>query len=348
MPKPVENWKRLHTDAAFRERMKKRSQIIAGVRNFFADRDFLEVETPTVVSVPGTEPHLDPFITDVFDYEGRKHEAHLITSPEYAMKKLLAGGLPRIFEIARCYRNGEPWDGSHNPEFSMLEWYRADADYTDIMADIEQMVSEVAARITGSRTINYGGRRIDLSAPWPRMTVKEAMATYAGIDLDRAIDDEAWFRQEVENKGCPTGADDTFDDLFFRIFLRDVEPKLGVDKPVILCEYPRSMAALARMKEGDQRYAERFEAYCGGMELANAFSELNDGAEQRRRLDDDLLLREQLGKHTYSVDEQFLEAVGQMPKAGGIALGIDRLVMLLTDASTIRDVLFFPAGDLFE
>ncbi len=342
------NWKRLQTDTVFADRMKKRSRIVSSVRSFFAGRDFLEVETPTVVSVPGTEPHLDPFRTEVSDYAGKKFGSYLITSPEYAMKKLLAGGLPRIFEIARCYRNGEPWDGSHNPEFSMLEWYRADADYADIMADMEQMVSEVAEKVTGSKVISYKDRSIDLAAPWQRMTVKEAMSTYAGIDLDRAIDDEAWFRQEVEKKGCPSGADDTFDDLFFRIFLRDVEPKLGIDRPLILHEYPRSMAALARLKEGDTRYAERFEAYCGGMELANAFSELNDTAEQRRRLDEERMLRDRLGKHVYGLDEQFLEAVGQMPKSAGIALGIDRLVMLLTNASAIRDVLFFPAGDLFE
>lgn len=342
------NWKRLKTDATFAQRMKKRSQIVSAVRGFFVSHDFLEVETPTVTALPGMEPHLDPFRTTVADYAGKPYDAYLITSPEYAMKKLLAGGLPRIFEIARCYRNGEPWDGSHNPEFSMLEWYRAEADYTDIMADMEQMVSEVAERVTGAKTIEYQGRSIDLSAPWPRMTVKEAMATHADIDLDHAIDDEAWFRREIENKGCPTGANDTFDDLFFRIFLRDVEPKLGIDRPLILCEYPRSMAALARMKPGDTRYAERFEAYCGGMELANAFSELNDEPEQRRRLDEERVLRQQLGKHVYGLDEQFLEAVGQMPKSAGIALGIDRLVMLLTNASAIRDVLFFPAGDLFE
>jgi lysyl-tRNA synthetase class 2 len=349
------NWKRLKTEAGFRARMEKRAEIVGAVREFFRARDFLEVETPTVVALPGMEPHLDPFRTEMVEMNGAVHQSYLITSPEYAMKKLLAGGLPRIFEITRCYRNGEPWDGSHNPEFGMIEWYRADADYTAIMKDMEEMVADVAQKVTGSMRIVYQGMKIDLTPPWPRMTVAEAMKKFAGIDVAKGIDDLAWFRSEVEAKGCPTGADDTFDDMFFRIFLRDVEPKLGSDdadtngviRPLILCEYPRSMAALARLKPEDARFAERFEAYCGGMELANAFSELNDAVEQRRRLDEERTLRATLGRHVYGLDEQFIEAVGQMPKCAGIALGIDRLVMLLTDASSIRDVLFFPASDIF-
>jgi lysyl-tRNA synthetase class 2 len=231
----------------------------------------------------------------------------------------------------------------------MIEWYRAEADYTDIMRDMEEMVAEVARRVTGSTRITYQGREIELAAPWTRITVAEAMQQYAGIDLARGIDDVEWFRAEIESKDCPTAPTDTFDDLFFRIFLRDVEPKLaGGVRPVILYEYPRSMAALARLKPEDGRFAERFESYAGGMELANAFSELNDAAEQRARLEEERQYREKLGKHGYGLDEQFLEAVGQMPKSAGIALGIDRLVMLLTDASSIKDVLFFPASDLFK
>jgi lysyl-tRNA synthetase class 2 len=342
------NWKRLKTDAAYRGRMLARTKILAEIRGFFASRGFLEVETPTLVALPGMEPHLDPFVSRLVRHDGAVFEGHLITSPEYAMKKLLAGGAERIFEIAKCFRNGEPWDGSHNPEFTMIEWYRANADYLSLMADTEELAASVAAAVTGSPRIRFGGRDIDLTPPWTRMSVKEAMAKYAGIDLDRAIDDPAWFRDEAAAKGCTLTAEDSWDDVFFKIFLRDVEPKLGVDRPLILHEYPRSMAALARMKPGDSRYAERFEAYCGGLELANAFSELNDAAEQRRRLEEERDLREKMGRHGYGIDEAFLEAVGQMPPSAGIALGVDRLVMLVTDAPTIRDVLFFPAGDLFN
>ncbi len=350
------NWKRLKTDAAYRVRMETRAKILAEIRGFFSSRGFLEVETPTLVALPGMEPHLDPFVTRLARHDGASFEGYLITSPEYAMKKLLGGGVERVFEIAKCFRNGEPWDGSHNPEFTMIEWYRANADYGAMMADTEEMCAAVATAVTGSPRIRFGGRVVDLTPPWPRLTVKDAMAEHAGIDLDRAIDDPEWFRREAEAKGCVVSADDTWDDVFFKIFLRDVEPKLGTSprdgsasiRPLILHEYPRSMAALARLKPGDYRYAERFEAYCGGLELANAFSELNDAAEQRRRLEEERDLREKLGRHGYGIDEAFLEAVAQMPPSAGIALGVDRLVMLLTDAPTIRDVLFFPAGDLFK
>lgn len=348
MTEKIQNWKRLRYDAAFRARMRKRAEIVAAVRVFFRSEDFLEVETPAVVALPGMEPHLDPFRTAVRTVDGKTYAAALITSPEYAMKKLLAGGLPRIFEIARAYRNGEPWNGAHNPEFTMIEWYRSDADYTAIMADMEKMVASAAKAVTGSERVTYQGKEIDLAPPWPRLTVADAFDRYAGIDLGPGIDDPERFRNAVEAKGCPLAPQDDFDDAFFKIFLRDIEPKLGADKPLILYEYPRSMAALARLKPSDRRYAERFEAYCGGMELANAFSELNDAAEQRCRLEGERALRAALGRRAYGLDEQFLEAVGVMPESAGIALGIDRLVMLLTDAPVIRDVLFFPAGDLFN
>jgi lysyl-tRNA synthetase class 2 len=328
--------------------MEKRAAVIAGVRAFFGARGFTEAETPTVVAHPGMEPHLEPFSTLLKREDGATFAAHLITSPEYSLKKLLAAGLPRTYDIVRCYRNGEPWDGAHNPEFTMIEWYRADADYTAIMKDTEELVAELATKLHGRPAIPYQGRTIDVSAPWERMTVTEAMERHAGIDLAAGIDDPEAFRRAIEDKGCPTGPKDTFDDLFFRIFLRDVEPKLGVDRPVILHEYPRSMAALARLKPGDARFAERFEAYCGGMELCNAFSELNDAEEQRARLEEERAYRASLGRPAFPLDEDFLEAVGMMPPAAGIALGIDRLVMLLTDAPSIRDVLFFPAGDLFK
>ena len=363
--------------------MEKRSAIIAAVRGFFVADGFLEVETPTVVPVPGMEPHLDPFQTEIRRHDGAKFTAHLIASPEYSMKKLLAGGLTKIFELARAYRNSEPWDGSHNAEFTMLEWYRADASYEAIMADTERMVAGVAKDINGTEQVTYQGQNIDLSAPWPRMSVVEAFQKYAGIDLGAGIDDPAKFRRDVEAKGVTLTANDTWDDAFFKIFLRDIEPKLGMSeglegdssksasaldlmrslsllvespsqplrptlRPVILYEYPRSMAALARLKAGDTRFAERFEAYVGGMELANAFSELNDAAEQRRRLEEERAQRNRLGALDYGLDEQFLEAVSLMPPSAGIALGIDRLVMLFTDSIAIKDVLFFPSSDLFE
>lgn len=342
------NWKRLASDETLRKRLEARSEIVFGIREFFRERGFLEVETPTVVAVPGMEPNLEPFRTEVVRNDGKRFAAHLITSPEYSCKKLLAAGFRKIFEITRCYRNGEPWDGGHNPEFTMIEWYRAGEDYTAIMADTENLVEDLARRIRGGTEIAYQGRKIDVAAPWDRLTVAEAFGRYAGVDLPAMIDDPERFRSELSAKGIETGAEEPFEDMFFRLFLRDIEPKLGTGKPVILYEYPRQMAALSRLKRGDGRFAERFEAYACGLELCNAFSELTDAPEQGKRLEEESAERTRIGKHTYPIDRQFLEAVGMMPEAAGIALGVDRLVMLLTDAPTIRDVLFFPAEDIFS
>ena len=179
----MQNWERLKTDSTYRARMEKRAVIVTAVRGFFRSEGFLECETPTVVAVPGMEPYLDPFQTSVTRVDRKTFPAHLITSPEYAMKKLLAGGLEKIFEITRAYRNGEPWDGGHNPEFTMIEWYRANADYTAIMSDTERMVSAVARIVTGSERIQYQGREIDLASPWERMTVAEAFERCVGLDL---------------------------------------------------------------------------------------------------------------------------------------------------------------------
>jgi len=342
------NWKRCRFNNALRSRLEKRSEIVFGIREFFRGRGFLEVETPTVVALPGMEPNLEPFRTEVTRNDGARFAAHLITSPEYACKKLLASGFKRIFEITRCYRNGEPWDGGHNPEFTMIEWYRAGADYTAIMADTEELVADLARRFRGGTEITYQGKQIDVAAPWERLTVAEAFDRFTGIDLPAMIDDPERFRQALAERGLEAGDGDTFDDMFFRVFLRDIEPKLGAERPVILYEYPRQMAALARMKAADPRFAERFEAYVCGLELCNAFSELTDAAEQVRRLEEEAAERARLGRHEYPIDRQFIEAVGMMPEAAGIALGVDRLVMLLTDAPTIKDVLFFPATDIFN
>lgn len=326
--------------------METRSAIIAAVREFFVLSGFLEVETPIMAAKPGMEPYLDPFRTELLRHDGAKFQGYLMTSPEYAMKKLLAGGLEKIFEITKVFRNGEPWNGSHNPEFTMIEWYRANVDYREIMNDTEELVNFCAEKVLELQSGKVA--EIDFQVPWERLTVAAAFERYCGIDLGKGIDDVAWFREAVRAKGVQVSDDEAFDDVFFKIFLRDIEPKLGQDKPVILCEYPRSMAALARIKADDPRYAERFEAYAGGMELCNAFTELTDPVEQRARLEEERQLRQKLGVHDYGLDEQFIEAVGQMPPAAGIALGLDRLVMLLTGSTSINDVLYFPAGDLFN
>jgi elongation factor P--(R)-beta-lysine ligase len=343
----MSRWQDLKNDPKLRERLALRERIIAALRCFFVERGFTEVETPTVVASPGMEPNLAPFETRVTTNDGRAFAAGLITSPEYAMKKLLAAGYERIFEIARVYRNGEPVGGMHNPEFTMVEWYRANADYEAIMRDTEEMVVEVAKAVLGTTTVPFRGRTVDLAAPWERMSVAEAFREHADMDLAAGIDDPAAFVAKAAAKGAANG-DETFEDTFFKVFLRDVEPKLGQDRPVILYDYPASMAALSVTKASDPRFAERFEAYVAGIELCNAFTELTDPVEQHRRLLEEQEQRRKEGKTVFPVDEDFLAALAAMPPSAGIALGVDRLVVLLTDASDLRDVLYFPAEDIFS
>jgi len=328
--------------------MEQRSEIVFGIRNFFRGRGFFEAETPVMVASPDMEPHLSPFATELQRNDGQSLAAHLITSPEYSLKKLLAGGYEKVFELARCFRNGEPWNSQHNPEFTMLEWYRSGADYTDIMRDTEELTAELCEQVNGSTRIEYDGRQFDLAAPWQRLSVGEAFDRHTGLDLAAGIDDPERFIALARDKGYNLSDDENFDDTFYKIFLSDIEPQLGQQEPVILYDFPRSMAALARLKPTDHRFAERFEVYVRGIELCNAFSELTDPAEQEKRFLAEQAERQKLGLPTFPLDKQLLTALQDIDQAAGIALGVDRLVMLLTDAPSIENVLFFPAKDIFS
>lgn len=340
-------WKKLKTDSRLRENLAKRAKIVAAIRVFFDARGYLEVDTPLIVAKPGMEPHLDPFETTVADPFGHRYQAFLITSPEYAMKKLLAAGFTKIYQLGKCFRNGEAFEGRHNPEFTMLEWYQTGTDYAGIMDETEALVKDVAQKTLGTAVIAWKGARIDFGQPWERLTVKAAMRKYAEIDLDVALDDKKILLDAATKLGHTLPADSSWDDAFFSVFLNAVEPKLGAERPTFLYEYPVSMAALSKTSARDPRYAERFELYVGGLELANAFTELTDAKEQRKRLEEEHALRLKLGRTDYGLDEDFLSALEEMPASGGIALGVDRLVMLLLGEEDIRRVLAFPAGAMF-
>jgi elongation factor P--(R)-beta-lysine ligase len=330
-----------------REAARARAKLSAVVRAFFAERGYDEVETPCLVPAPGMEPHIDAFGAS-FTPEGggAARPLWLHTSPEYAMKRLLAEGFPRIFQLARVFRNGEV-SAAHNPEFTMLEFYRAEADYDAIMQDLESLVDRAARALAGDTRVRRGGRELDLAAPFERLTVADAFARHVGIDLLACDGDAGRLRDALAGAGATGGrADDSFDDLFFRAFLERVEPALdATGRAVYVIDWPAPMAALSRLKPSDPRVAERFELYAGGLELANGFSELTDAAEQRRRLDEERSLRAKLGRSVYPLDERFLGAVGRMPRAAGVAVGFDRLLMLLAGAEGIDDVLLFPAKD---
>lgn len=328
---------------------RSRMKLHAAVRAFFGMRGFEEVETPCMVAAPAMEPHIRAFETPfVPEQGGTARTLWLRSSPEYAMKRLLAEGFPRIFELARVFRNGE-LSSTHNPEFTLLEFYRAGTDYRGIMSDLEDLVAHSARAMTGDTRIRGGDGEIDLATPFERLTVSSAFRTHAGIDLQACAGDVELLRTAMVAQGIDGGhPGDSYDDLFFRVFLDRIEPALGQRRPVFLIDWPAPMAALAKLSSADRSLAERFELYAGGFELANGYSELTDPAEQRQRLEAERSLREKLGRPVYPIDERFLEALPNMPEAGGVAVGLDRLLMLLIGAERIEDVLLFPAGEFFE
>ncbi len=329
-------WQDIKNDPKLKANLETRARILKAVRAFFDARGYHEMETPLMVARPGMEPHLDPFETELRTPAGEKNRVFLITSPEYSLKKLLAAGFTKIYQLGKCFRNGEDSGGRHNPEFTMLEWYRIGTDYRGIMDETEELIRFVAKESVGK----------EIAAGWERLSVKEAMMRHADIDLDAALTNKGILLGKAAELGHPLHVGTSWDDVFFTIFLNAVEPKLGIERPCFLYDYPVSMAALSKPAK-DPRYAERFELYMGGLELANAFSELTDAAEQRRRLEEERELRKKLGKNDYGLDEEFLAALESMPEAGGISIGIDRLVMILLGETDIRRVLAFPTASLY-
>jgi lysyl-tRNA synthetase class 2 len=314
-----------------------RARILAAIRAFFAERGFVEVDTPALQQSPGIEPHLRAFETRLDPPDGGTLYLH--TSPEFAMKKLLAAGMERIFQLAHVFRNGDR--GSlHHPEFMMLEWYRAGASYRDLMADCEALL-RAALEAAGAARFRWRGAEADPSAPWHYLSVAGAFSKLCGIDLMATCPENfSALADAARGIGMSPHDGDTWEDLFFRIFLEKIEPRLGIGAPTVLYDYPVSMAALARPKPDDPRVAERFELYVCGLELANAFGELTDPVEQRRRFE----AAQARQSEPYPIDEDFLAALSDMPASAGIALGIDRLVMLACDAERIEDVLWLPVA----
>jgi lysyl-tRNA synthetase class 2 len=302
-----------------------RERVEDGVRAFFRARGFREVRTPALVPCPGMEPHLQPFRVGSAGW--------LHTSPEFAMKALLVGGLERIFQLAPVYRD-EPSAPTHRREFTMLEWYRAWAGLAEILEDTERLVAALAEAVHGAPRIPWQGRTIDVAPPWPRLAVRALFVEHAGVDLVR--DD---LGAACDRLGLTRAADDSWDDLYFRIWLANIEPRLPAERAVFVTGYPASQAALAVVETADDgsRWARRFEAYAGGLELGNAFEELTDPVEQRRRFEADQALRVRLtGEAGPPLPEAFLAALEEgMPPAGGIAVGVDRLAMLLADEPDI-------------
>ncbi|CAN7321350.1 EF-P lysine aminoacylase EpmA [Bosea sp. LjRoot90] len=336
----------IHADR--RPALLARGRIKTALRRWLEARDFLEVEAAILQLSPGNETHLHGFATTLVDDGGARHPYYLHTSPEFAAKKLLAAGEPRIFDFARVFRNRER-TALHHPEFTMLEWYRAGEDYEALMDDCAALLAE-AARAAGASVLRWRGAEADPFAAPERLTVQDAFRRHAGIDLKRTIAADLYLDRpalaaDAAEVGIRLAEDDSWSDIFSRILSEKVEPELGRGRATILCEYPISEAALARPKPGDPRVAERFELYACGVELANAFGELTDPDEQRRRFEADMDEKQRIYGERYPIDEDFLTALSLMPQASGIALGFDRLVMLATGARRIEDVLWTPVAE---
>jgi elongation factor P--(R)-beta-lysine ligase len=311
-----------------------RNRIQSALRRFFDERSFVEVDTAALQVSPGNEAHLHAFATEALGLDGSVQPLYLHTSPEFACKKLIAAGERRIACFAHVYRNRERGP-LHHPEFTMLEWYRAYAGYETIMDDCAALLAAC-----GAPELRWQDRSCDPTAPPERLTVAEAFERHAGVDLFATIGNAA---ELSRLSGVAMHEGDGWDDVFFRIMFDRIEPRLGIGRPTILCEYPISMAALARAKPDDPRVAERFELYACGVELANAFGELTDPAIQRARLQADMDEKQRRYGVRWPVDEDFLAALEHgLPDCAGIALGFDRLVMLATGADHIEDVLWLP------
>ena len=340
-------WWRPDIHADRRPFLLARGRIVRAIRRWFEDRDFLEVEAAALQVSPGNEAHLHAFATEIIAPDGSAGRLYLHTSPEFACKKLLAAGERRIFDLARVWRNRER-GALHHPEFTLLEWYRAEEPYETLMADCAALLA-LAAETAGAQAFEFRGRRCDPFADPERITVAEAFARFAGVDLLASVaacgkTDRDALASAARQAGVRVADDDAWADVFSRVLVEKIEPNLGQGRPSILCEYPTAEAALARPKLADPRVAERFELYACGVELANAFGELTDAAEQRRRFEAEMAEKARLYGEAYPIDEDFLAALDQMPEASGAALGLDRLVMLAAGAQRIEQVIWTPVA----
>jgi lysyl-tRNA synthetase class 2 len=291
-----------------------RARILQGIRQFFIEKGYLEVETSHRIPTPAPESHIDAVSSSAW---------FLHTSPELCMKRMMAAGYEKVFQICRCWRERER--GSlHLPEFTLLEWYRAGGDYRSLMEECEELIRSVAAGVGLGQKLIFRGCKIDLSEPWERISVNEAFHRHARTPANEALERN----------------------VFDEMMVRDIEPNLGEEKPTFIYDYPAQRGALARLKQEDPTVAERFELYVGGLELANGFSELIDSEEQRRRFNAENENRQSNGKPIYPMPDRFLAELDDMPPSAGIALGVDRLVMVFLDAKTIDEVVAFTPEEL--
>ena len=324
----MKTWEKIKDDPKLLDKYFIREKVIDTIRGFFKKQGFHEVFTPILVPIPSTEPNLEVFKTELRTAKGIKRKAYLIMSPEYSIKKLLAAGIGNSFEITKCFRNEEEVSDLHNPEFTMLEWYRVKANYLDIMTDFENLFIEIIKKVNPKVDLEsweYQGKMYDLTTPWPRIRIPEAFEKYAKKNVLEVKDED-----------------------FYKIYFNEIEPELNkLGKPYFIYDYPISQASLSKPSK-DPNFAERFEVFLDKVELGNCFSELLDPDEQLRRFEEDKKVRFTQGKEDYPIDMDLIEALKSgVPEVSGIAVGVDRLVMLAQNAENIGETLFFPGKEIF-
>jgi lysyl-tRNA synthetase class 2 len=340
----MSGWQDLKNNPRLRKIYNQRIEIIRLTREFFWHLGFLETDTPVAVALPGQEPYLSPAPVIFHEPDGAAHNFFLHTSPEFAMKKLLAAGYEKIFNITKCFRDYESFGGIHNPEFTMIEWYRAPGDYVKIMDDTEALFKFIGKKLRVKK-LKYREKEIMLGGKWSRSSMKDVWRDFLGVNLDEYLNCSA-LAQLAKKLKLNVHKKYSYEDLFYLIFLNKIEPHLGAKKPIFIYDYPAQMCSLSRGAK-DPRYAERFELYIGGLELANAFGELVDAEAQKKFLEEDQLKRKKVGREVFPVDPEFISALKSgIPEAGGIALGMDRMIMLFTGAKNINEVIFQSAADM--
>ncbi|UCG39289.1 MAG: EF-P lysine aminoacylase GenX, partial [bacterium] len=320
------------TEPGLRHALEARAALEEAVRAYFRDEGFVEVTTPVALPSPNLDPNVRPVPVTIRDFNGRPSHFWLHTSPELSMKKLVARGAGSIFQIARVFRDGE-MTRLHSHEFSMLEWYRVQADYEDAIRDTIRVIRAACSSVTGSGMVTFAGTQYDLAGPWEELTMAEAFQRHAGVG--------SWDRESLalalEDLGHRPEAGSSRQDLFFRLYVEAVEPHLGVDRPTIIRDYPEFLGTMAKPREDDEQILERFEVYIGGLELANGFTELSDAGQLRERMEAVIGELHDEGVRGLSVDEEFLDAMEDLPPCAGVSVGMDRLAMIAMDVQDIAE-----------
>lgn len=343
----MKTWQKLQANPKLWERYLIREKVIKAIRQFLDTQGFHEVEAPILIAHPPAEAHLEIFETKLLDRNREATPLYLSTSPEVPLKKLMVAGLGNCYAITKSFRNMETQGNLHNPEFTILEFYRVGATYLDLMKDVEDLMVFIARSLErDSLKLVYQGKLIDLTPPWERLSVAQAFDKYAHVDFEKFLD-ETQARAIAKDKGYAIQTNTTWEQLYNQIFLNEIEPHLGQGRPTILYDFPSSMAALSKKKSSDPRFAERFEFYIAGLELGDCYSELTDAKEQEERFKRELGEIKKLGKTTYDYDDDFIEALqAGLPECSGIAVGVDRIIMLMADVTDIAKTLFFPTGEM--